>query len=87
MHVPRNIQPIIINTFADLIRHGYRLNGTCRGCGVNRDVDLARCPPDRTFVRQRFKCRDCGSSVMIILSQIATCNQGIPAAIDRWRER
>lgn len=76
-----------LKTFADLIRHGYQLNGTCRGCGVNRDVDLARCPADRTYVNQRFECRDCGSSVMITLSKIIISSEGYNPALDKWRER
>lgn len=83
--MPSHDQPIILKTFADLIEHGYRLNGTCRGCGVNRDVDLARCPPGRTFVNQRFKCRDCGASVMITLSLIVTSSEGHLPALARWR--
>lgn len=79
--------PVIISSFADLVEHGFKLNGTCRGCGVNRDVDLARCPPGRTFVNQRFKCRDCGSSVMITLSKIVTSNDEAIPALDKWRER
>ena len=57
--------PVIISTFADLINHGFKLHGSCSGCCINRDIDLNRCPPGRTFVRQRFKCRACGSSVSI----------------------
>jgi hypothetical protein len=78
-------KPVIIKTFGDLIKHDYRLNGTCRGCGVNRDVDLAQCPPRRTFIGQRFKCRDCGASVMITLSPIHTCNDAPLPGIERWR--
>lgn len=80
-------KPVIIKTFADLIEHGFKLHGTCRGCGVNRDVDLARCPPGRSYVGQRFKCRNCGSSVMITLSKIVTSNDGHNPALDKWRER
>jgi hypothetical protein len=83
----RHEASIIIETFSDLLKHGYRLNGTCRGCGVNRDVDLMRCPPMRTYVGQRFKCRDCGSSVMVTLSKIITSNDAHLQQLERWRSR
>ncbi|WP_417423535.1 hypothetical protein [Hoeflea sp.] len=83
----RSEEPVILATFGDLLKHGYRLNGTCRDCRVNRDVDLANCPAERTYVGQRFKCRDCGSSVMISLSQIVTCRDGPLEALDKWRSR
>lgn len=78
---------INLSTFADLIRHGYRLSGHCRRCGVHRNIDLTRCPPSRSYVGARFKCRACGSPVAISLSQVVTSNDGASPALDRWRER
>lgn len=85
--MPASDQPVIIRTFGDLLAHGFKLNGTCRACGVNRDVDLACCPPARTFVRQRFKCRDCGASVMIALSKIHTSGDEHLPVLEKWREK
>jgi hypothetical protein len=85
--MPSTDQPVTIATFGDLLEHGFKLNGTCRGCRVNRDVDLARCPPARTFICQRFQCRDCGASVMITLSKIQTSGDEHLSALDKWRRK
>jgi len=77
--------PVVLDTFADLIRHGYRLHGTCRGCGKSHDVNLFECPSDRSYVGARHRCRDCGGSVMITLSKIVTSSDAHLPALNRWR--
>jgi len=79
--------PVNLHTFGDLRRHGYKLTGHCRRCGVHRDIDLANCTADRDYVGARFKCRDCGGGVEITLSQIVTSNSDVLPGVDRWRER
>jgi len=76
-----------MKTFADLIKHGFKLSGHCRRCGVHRDIDLAQCPPGRSYVGARFKCQACGGGVEITLSQIVTSNDERSPALDKWRER
>lgn len=78
---------ITLNTFGDLLKHGYNLCGHCRQCGVHRDIDLTGLPPDRVYVGARFKCKACGGKVEITLSQIATASDARLPALDRWRER
>jgi hypothetical protein len=79
--------PINLETFGDLLRHGFQLTGHCRSCGVFRDIDLAACPADRPYVGARFKCRDCSGRVDITLSPIRTSNSAPPDALERWRGR
>ena len=85
--MPDQNQPVILSTFADLIRHGYRLCGFCRQCGVHRDIDLSRCPPERSYIGALFKCRDCGSVAAITMSQIKTGSETFSPALEQWRTR
>ncbi len=78
--------PVTLRTFGDLLRHGYKLTGHCRHCGVHRDIDLTRCPAARDYVGARFKCRGCAGKVEISLSQIVTSNDSSLPAIDKWRK-
>jgi len=78
---------IRLQTFGDLLKHGYKLSGHCRGCSVHRDIDLAACPPDRNYVGARFKCRTCAGPVEITLSQAVTGNSDVLPGIEKWRER
>lgn len=78
---------INLRTFGDLVRHGYRLTGFCRPCGVHKEIDLASCPADRVYVGARFKCRTCSGRVDITLSLIRTSNSEPPEALERWRGR
>ncbi|MGJ8570407.1 MAG: hypothetical protein ACSHXI_06890 [Hoeflea sp.] len=78
---------ISLQTFGDLLRHGYKLTGHCRRCSVHKDVDLTVLPPDRLYVGAKFKCRDCGGPVEITLSQINTGSKAALPALDRWRKR
>jgi hypothetical protein len=78
--------PITLNTFGDLLRHGYKLCGHCRLCSVHKDIDLTALPPDRVYVGARFTCRDCSGRVEITLSQIETASDSILPAIDIWRK-
>ena len=77
---------INLQTFGDLMRHGYRLTGFCRTCGVHKEIDLAACPAGRVYVGARFKCRQCRGRVDITLSPIRTANDSPVAALDRWRK-
>lgn len=79
--------PVTLNTFGDLLRHGYKLTGHCRRCGVHRDIDLAACPADRVYVGARFKCRACSARVDFTLSPIRTSNSGENPALSKWRKR
>ena len=76
---------INLQTFGDLLRHGFRLSGFCRTCGVHKDIDLAACPADRVYVGARFKCRNCRGRVDITLFPICTANETSLPALDRWR--
>jgi len=76
-----------LKTFGDLLDHGYKLSGYCRGCALHRYIDLTKCPAGRGYVGARFKCRDCGGGVEITLSQIVTSNGAHLPALDRWRNR
>jgi transcription elongation factor Elf1 len=76
---------ITLKTFGDLLTHGYKLSGHCRRCGVHRDIDLAKCPTDRDYVRASFRCRNCGGMVEITLSQISTSKYSHLPAIEKWR--
>lgn len=78
---------INLHTFSDLLRHGYRLTGFCRACGVHKDIDLAACPPEQDYVGARFKCRACGGRVEVTLSPIRTSNSATLEALERWRVR
>ena len=77
---------INLQTFGDLLRHGFRLTGFCPTCGVHKDIDLAECPADRVYVGARFKCRTCRGRVEITLSPIRTSNKAPPEALERWRK-
>lgn len=77
--------PVNLETFGDLLKHGYRLTGHCRGCSVFRDIDLAACPADRPYVGARFKCRTCRGRVEVTLSQIVTGGGGHLPVLERWR--
>lgn len=79
--------PINLQTFGDLIRHGYKLTGFCRQCGVHKDVDLTALAAERLYVGARFKCKACGGRVEITLSQVVTSNSGENPALAKWRER
>lgn len=79
-------EAINLETFADLLRHGYRLAGFCRRCGVHKDIDLALCPANRDYVGARFKCRACSGYVSMTLSQIRTGGDAHMPALDRWRK-
>lgn len=59
--MPQSDQSVTVATFGDLLKHGFKLHGHCRGCGINKDVDLTQPAPERSFVNQRFKCWACGS--------------------------
>ena len=78
---------ITLNTFGDLLRHGYKLCGFCRQCSVHRDIDLSAVPAVRVYVGARFKCRACGGRVEISLSQIVTSHSDNLEAVERWRQR
>jgi hypothetical protein len=77
--------PINLETFGDLLRHGYKLTGFCRQCGVHKDIDLTATPAERPYVGTRFKCRACSGRVDITLSQITTGGNGHQHALERWR--
>lgn len=79
-------QGITLKTFGDLLRHGYKLTGFCRRCGVHKDIDLAAVPADRVYVGASFKCRACSGKVEITLSPASTGGADMPT-LDRWRER
>ncbi|KGF68544.1 hypothetical protein LL06_16005 [Hoeflea sp. BAL378] len=79
------MSPINLFTFGDLLRHGYKLSGFCRGCSVHKDIDLAQCPAGRSYIGARFKCAACAGSVTITLSQIRTGNDAPLPALERWR--
>ena len=78
---------VSLQTFGDLLRHGYELTGYCRGCGVHRDIELTKLSADRHYVGTRFKCRHCGAAVAITLSQIENSgnNSAYYAALEKWR--
>lgn len=76
---------INLQTFGDLLRHGFRLTGFCRTCGVHKEIDLSACPVERSYVGARFKCRKCRGRVEITLSPIRTSNSAPPEALERWR--
>jgi hypothetical protein len=78
---------ITLKTFGDLIRHGFRLTGFCRRCGVHKDIDLSAVPPERVYVGARFKCRGCAGKVDITLSPLLTGGGAVSPALDRWRGR
>jgi len=80
------VSAVILETFGDLLRHGYRLHGTCRNCGASREIDLTLCPANRSYVGSRFRCRDCGGSAMITLSKIVTSSDAHLPALNRWRK-
>jgi len=77
--------PVSLQTFGDLLRHGYKLTGFCRRCSVHKDIDLTAVPGDRKYVGSRFKCRACGSRVEITLSPVSTGGGADLPALDRWR--
>lgn len=85
--MPGDNQPVILRNFADLLKHGYKLCGYCRACGVHRDIDLAHCPAAQSYIGSRFRCRDCGSSAEITLSQIKISNDSHSPTLDKWRSR
>lgn len=76
-----------LETFGDLLKHGYKLAGHCRKCSIFKDIDLTKLPPKRPYVGARFKCRRCGGSVQVTLSQIQTGgeNPAYDAALAKWR--
>jgi hypothetical protein len=76
---------INLHTFGDLLRHGFRLTGFCRTCGVHKDIDLAACPADRVYVGARFKCRTCCGRVEITLSPIKASNDVHMSTLAKWR--
>lgn len=76
-----------LETFGDLLRHGYKLAGHCRRCSVHKLIDLAQCPVGQPYVGARFKCRSCGGAVEITLSPARTGNEAPLPALERWRER
>jgi hypothetical protein len=78
---------ITLKTFGDLLRHGYKLTGFCRQCGVHKDIDLTAVPAERVYVGARFKCQVCAGRVEMTLSQIAAGGEGHLPALDRWRRR
>ena len=76
-----------LETFGDLLRHGYKLAGWCRSCDRHEDIDLTRLPADRRYVDARFKCRHCNAGVVITLSQIKTGSDDHMSTLEKWRDR
>lgn len=85
--MPDENEPISLETFGDLLRYGYKLCAYCRECGVHRDIDLSKLPPDRPQMGTRFRCRDCGSVGAMTLSQINPASGKTLPALDSWRSR
>ncbi|MGR6465434.1 hypothetical protein [Rhizobium sp. PAMB 3182] len=53
---------ITISTYGDLARYGYRLNVFCRACQRHVTLDPAMLPAGRSYINDRYRCRQCGSS-------------------------
>jgi len=76
---------VILETFGDLLRHGYVLHGLCRSCGRHEPIDLAACPVDRPYIGARFRCRDCRGIVGTTLSKAVVAGDSHLPALERWR--
>ncbi|WP_422001719.1 hypothetical protein [Reyranella sp.] len=56
------LEPLPVQTFGDIVRHGLELHVYCARCFALRRIDLER-PAllDRGFATSRFRCARCGA--------------------------
>lgn len=64
-----------------------RSSKLCSCGGSKCRSQTTRCPPERSYIGARFKCRDCGSVAAITMSQIKTGSETFSPALEQWRTR